>query len=351
MLWRAYFKGWMEQHPTVWLSYRARVADLVEELAADRELQDRYNRAIGANTGIDCFDAWAKELVETGYLHNHARMWFASIWIFTLRLPWQMGADFFLRHLLDGDPAANTLSWRWVGGLHTRGKTYLARVSNIASYTEGRYAPHGQLATEAQPLSEDTSHASVALHFPRFESPGDRFGLLLTEDDLSAMSLLGEQQPRAVLGLAATRRRSPLPIGAHAYDFATAAVRGAVAETAAQYDVPAEFTDADDWRQSILNWTKHHELDEVVLARPMIGPAQEAFAAVKPALALLGIRVIELVRDYDRETWPYADRGYFKLKKHADTLLGRLGLNKDEQPSKANNSPSGQRDFFSEPAP
>jgi deoxyribodipyrimidine photo-lyase len=65
-----------------------------------------------------------QELVETGYLHNHARMWFASIWIFTLRLPWELGADFFLRHLLDGDAASNTLSWRWVAGLHTKGKHY-----------------------------------------------------------------------------------------------------------------------------------------------------------------------------------------------------------------------------------
>ena len=60
--------------------------------------------------GIEGFDHWAKELAETGYLHNHARMSFASIWLFTLKLPWSLGADFFLRHLLDGDPASNTLS-------------------------------------------------------------------------------------------------------------------------------------------------------------------------------------------------------------------------------------------------
>ena len=47
-------------------------------------------------------------MTDTGWLHNHARMWFASIWIFTLRLPWALGADFFLRHLVDGDPASNT---------------------------------------------------------------------------------------------------------------------------------------------------------------------------------------------------------------------------------------------------
>jgi len=46
-------------------------------------------------------DAGARELVETGYVHNQARMWFASIWCLKLRLPWQLGADLFLLHLLD----------------------------------------------------------------------------------------------------------------------------------------------------------------------------------------------------------------------------------------------------------
>jgi deoxyribodipyrimidine photolyase len=52
------------------------------------------------------------ELRDIGYLHNHARLWFASIWVFTLRLPWQLCANFFLRYLLDGAPASNTCSWR-----------------------------------------------------------------------------------------------------------------------------------------------------------------------------------------------------------------------------------------------
>ena len=91
-------------------------------------------------TAIEPFNDWVRELKETGYLHNHARMWFASIWIHTLELPWYLGADFFLKHLLDGDEAVNTLSWRWVAGLHTKGKTYLARASNIEKYTNGRYS-------------------------------------------------------------------------------------------------------------------------------------------------------------------------------------------------------------------
>ena len=111
------------------------------QLVTQSGLRQACELACFGQTGIECFDTWARELTTTGYLHNYARMWFASIWIFTLKLPWQLGPDFFLRHLLDGDTASNTLSWRWVAGLQTVGKTYLARAANISRYTGGRFKP------------------------------------------------------------------------------------------------------------------------------------------------------------------------------------------------------------------
>ncbi len=121
--WRTYWKGWLEMRPSVWRRYNERLAALYGEFQHDKDLRARYEAAIEGRTGIAAFDAWVRELVEIGYVHNHARMWFASIWIFTLNLPWELGAAFFFRHLYDGDPASNTLSWRWVAGLHTKGKT------------------------------------------------------------------------------------------------------------------------------------------------------------------------------------------------------------------------------------
>ena len=141
VIWRGYFKGWLERRPQAWASY---VTGLEADLAAlDRDRRRRHDvdRAMSGQTGLECFDAWATELVDTGYLHNHARMWVASIWIFTLGLPWRLGADFFYRHLLDGDAASNTLGWRWVAGLHTRGKPYPADAQNIATFTAGRFTP------------------------------------------------------------------------------------------------------------------------------------------------------------------------------------------------------------------
>jgi deoxyribodipyrimidine photo-lyase len=147
--WRTYWKGWLEMRPAVWrrfLDERDRQWHSFPDSRAESDVEKGL-------TGIEGFDNWAQELVETGYLHNHARMWFASIWIFTLRLPWALGADFFLRHLIDVDAASNTLSWRWVAGLQTAGKTYVATTDHIARYTNGRFAPKG-LAAEAIALTE-----------------------------------------------------------------------------------------------------------------------------------------------------------------------------------------------------
>ena len=152
VLWRTYWKGWLELRPQVWRAYLDQWRRDWDGL--DGPAAERHAAAVEGRTGIDCFDAWVGELTATGYLHNHARMWLASIWIFTLRLPWTLGAAFFLRHLRDGDPASNTLSWRWVAGLHTRGKHYLARAENIARYTDGHFDPRGQLDEQAGPLTE-----------------------------------------------------------------------------------------------------------------------------------------------------------------------------------------------------
>ena len=78
-------------------------------------------------------------------------MWFASIWIFTLNLPWELGARFFMRYLFDGDAASNTLSWRWVAGIQTQGKHYLARESNIRKFTNQRFM-NAALNENAPPL-------------------------------------------------------------------------------------------------------------------------------------------------------------------------------------------------------
>ena len=142
VFWRVYWKGWLEHRPQVW-------RDFVD--SSPNYSEEDYKKAIIGETGIECFDDWVKEIKTENYLHNHTRMWFASIWIFTLNLPWELGARFFMKHLFDGDAASNTLSWRWVAGIQTQGKNYLARESNIRKFTNQRYV-NTSLNENALPL-------------------------------------------------------------------------------------------------------------------------------------------------------------------------------------------------------
>ena len=89
-------------------------------------------------TGLACIDAFVGELRQTGYLHNHARMWFAAYVVHFRRVRWQAGARFFLSHLLDGDPASNHLSWQWVASTFSH-KPYFHNRENVEKYTDGRY--------------------------------------------------------------------------------------------------------------------------------------------------------------------------------------------------------------------
>jgi deoxyribodipyrimidine photo-lyase len=90
------------------------------------------------STRLACMDGFAAELEGTGYLHNHARMWVASYLVHWRRVAWQAGARWFLRHLVDGDPASNNLSWQWVASTFSS-KPYYFNRENLERYTESRY--------------------------------------------------------------------------------------------------------------------------------------------------------------------------------------------------------------------
>ena len=160
VLWRTYWKGWLELRPSVWSDYIISLNSVREKYKEDIN----YLKAIEGKTNIECFDEWVKELKTHNYLHNHTRMWFASIWIFTLDLPWQLGAEFFLKHLYDGDAASNTLGWRWVAGIQTQGKHYLASEWNIKKFTNNRFQ-NIKLNENAPPKMADKTYSIIKNDF------------------------------------------------------------------------------------------------------------------------------------------------------------------------------------------
>ena len=179
VLWRVYWKGWLELRPNVWSDYLVELNNLRNEFKKNQN----YLNAIEGKTNIECFNQWVKELKENNYLHNHTRMWFASIWIFTLELPWQLGAEFFMQHLYDGDAASNTLGWRWVAGVQTQGKHYLASEWNIKKFTNNRFQ-NIQLNENTPPIFSDKTYSIGKKDFLNFEILEDKI-LLIFENNMT----------------------------------------------------------------------------------------------------------------------------------------------------------------------
>ena len=179
VLWRVYWKGWLELRPNVWSDYLVELNNLRNEFKSNQN----YLNAIEGKTNIECFNQWVKELKENNYLHNHTRMWFASIWIFTLELPWQLGAEFFMQHLYDGDAASNTLGWRWVAGVQTQCKHYLASEWNIKKFTNNRFQ-NIQLNENASSIFNDKTYPINKKEFLNSQILEDKI-LLIFENNMT----------------------------------------------------------------------------------------------------------------------------------------------------------------------
>ena len=178
VLWRTYWKGWLELRPSVWTDFLIELKKIKE----DFQNNQTYKNAIEGKTNVECFNYWVNELKENNYLHNHTRMWFASIWIFTLNLPWQLGAEFFMQHLYDGDAASNTLGWRWVAGVQTQGKHYLASEWNIKKFTNNRFS-NIKLNENAPPKISEKKYSILKQDFTNPENI-DQNNLIIFENNL-----------------------------------------------------------------------------------------------------------------------------------------------------------------------
>ena len=311
--WRRYWKSWLSLRPEVWSDF-LRDLDAIGENPAVRRIEE-------SQTGNRVIDHFANELVTTGYLHNHARMWFAAWWVHEARLPWQSGAAFFFRHLLDGDPASNTLSWRWVAGLQTPGKTYLARRGNL----EKHLAPElrdslsdGLAAFENPQALEPQACVKPPVTRKEFQadglSPSMVTGLWIHEEDLALETSLVGQQTFAAIAVTADAdgwNRHQFPSTKR--QWISDALRDAATRAELIWKTPTSLETQLPHADALLRWAKSLKLQQVVALRPEVGPLHDSLPLLRAVLTKEGIRLALLDRPEDLRVRPFATGGFFQF--------------------------------------
>ena len=331
--WRRYWRGWLEMRPQVWKSWRQRVRELRATLPT--EVLEKADAVASGESGVACMDILARELIESGYLHNHARMWWASFWIHAEDLPWELGADFFFRHLLDADPASNTLSWRWIAGLQTPGKTYLVRLSNLEKYAHAdllrdRRGIHriadGAVMPSFQKEHADTSQRPLADYPTSLSVHARRTGLWLHGEDLAPeVGPLAEFAPDSVAAFTSERTyRDRYRLGKNRIHALRTVLADGVARAAAHYRCRAALTDADDTVAGIVAWARSRQLTEVVAFAPHVGPVGDLVPHLAEQLAALDIVLTLIRRASDAHAFALATAGFFpfweKMSRHLRAL-------------------------------
>lgn len=304
VVWRTYWKGWLEQHPGVWADYLGKADGPPPDVPDD------------ATMGV-----FAEELRSTGYMHNHARMWWAAWWCHQHGLPWASGARFFFDHLIDADAASNTLGWRWVAGLQTSGKTYLARRDNLAKYWEEHPSLEGiDDGVRARIPGETADRSRVPL--PEYaEAPPPLEGktaLLGHADDLSIETTpLGNVRADFVALI-----DQPGPTDSPAKRaWRTRAMDDAAVRWQAHYG--ADLARLGGW-DGVTSWVAGNGCQNVVLLAPFVGPDGDHWMPVRRTLRDAGINVVECRRAWDQRLFPAARAGFFPFWNRTRSSLLKL---------------------------
>ena len=309
--WRTYWKGWLEHRPNVWDDY---LNDL-KVLEAKNKKVSIYHKAISGKTNLDCFNHWVHDLKTYGYLHNHTRMWFASLWIFYFEIPWQLGAEFFYNNLIDADPASNTLSWRWVAGLHTRGKTYVTSKENINKFTNNRFDFPPDFYVEKKYIDDEKIYDSAPIQQKELLDNNMSKGYLIYEEDLSLFNI---------------KKNVPIIIQSKSYDpyrqeklplkISNECLKNTIQRCKTSYSKNIT-TFTWDKPEIIKNWTLKNNISQIELSSPAVGKYKYMIPQV---MKRLNLEYSYVYHDWDVLLWKYSDRGFFKLKKHIKEVISPL---------------------------
>ena len=298
IFWRVYWKGWLELRPQVW-------TDFIEDLKGLKE-DDNYKKAINGETQIECFNDWVKELKENNYLHNHTRMWFASIWIFTLNLPWQKGAEFYMKHLYDGDAASNTLSWRWVAGLQTKGKHYVAQSWNISKFTNNKYK-NVKLNENASPITDRREYKLSSLEINKEDLESDTLIFFENEQNIETLNLKDYRNIYCVFINNAKRKIK--------FDEKVINFKKKIIE-----DQANRFSNIKIINE--INFDKlTNEIKDLDVIYPSIG---ENLSFLKSIKKKKNLNYNFIVRDGDEFCWQFSNKGYFNFKSNIPKIIQKI---------------------------
>ncbi len=302
VLWRTYWKGWMELRSGVWDDYLLDLKRIKEELKDN----GNYLNAIEGKTNIECFNEWVNELKTYNYLHNHTRMWFASIWIFTLELPWQLGAEFFMQHLYDGDTASNTLGWRWVAGIQTKGKHYLASEWNIKKFTNNRFE-NIKLNENAPPKINNKNY--TILH-KTFENPIniEEKNLLVFENNLAfEITDFADQKFKKILLIVNKNENRNIQLSGNVVNFKASLIEEQK-KRLEEKSVNCEIIDINEIKN----------LESCYCLYPTVGENLDY-------IIQNSLRNIEfLYRKLDQNSWKFCNKGFFNFKKYIPKIVENL---------------------------
>ena len=302
IMWRTFWKGWMELRPDVWTDYLLELNQIKDKYKNDQD----YKKAVEGSTEIQCFNEWVGELKENNYLHNHARMWFASIWIFTLELPWQLGAEFFMQHLYDGDPASNTLGWRWVAGIQTQGKNYLASEWNIKKFTDNRFK-NIKLKENASPKKVEKFYPIIKKDFinPDIEEGKN---LLVFENSLSLeLSELINNKFNKIKLITNQNQNRKIKLSEKTMNFKTQLFE----------DQKKRLKDKS-LECEILDVSEIEDIADSYLLYPTVGETLDYIESKKFS------EVKFLYRKLDQFSWQYCNKGFFNFKNYIPKIIQKF---------------------------
>ena len=301
IFWRVYWKGWLELRPQVW-------SDFTEDLKALKE-DDNYKKAINGETKIKCFNDWVNELKGNNYLHNHTRMWFASIWIFTLNLPWQKGAEFFMKHLFDGDAASNTLSWRWVAGLQTKGKHYVAQAWNISKFTNNKYQ-NVKLNENALPLTDKREYKLSPINLDYDDNANEN--LLVFENELNLENHKLKNYKNIYLILLTNEVRK-IKLEKKVLDFKTQIIN----DQKKRLD-----------QIKVINETELQSSAKETISFDVIHPSiGENYSYLNSLRKKLNLKLSFILNEEDKFSWQFSNKGYFNFKNNIPNILSKFKIN------------------------